>query len=95
MSKVYQFATAIARFASEAGISVKDACELHRLSVRAFKAGERNCNTGSDATSKAYNRATDKVKTEADKHGIQVQWPGLWPVFILPNGRQEMLPGSN
>lgn len=77
MKATYLFAVCIARFAADTDVPVAVACDLHRLATRAFKAGERECNTG-----KSADRQRQKVEDLAKRYGLSVQWSGLWPTVV-------------
>ena len=61
------------------------------LAYAAKRAGERNCNEGTDATHKAELRAADRFEKAAAELGYIVDWPGLWPV-LQRHGQDEHLP---
>jgi hypothetical protein len=93
LSKTKIFAVTLAQFASEQGVSVRDAAELVTLAERAFKAGERDCNEGSEASDKSYERAHARFRERAEALGFGVQWSGLWPT-LLKDGREVYLPSE-
>ena len=88
MQAKYRFACQIARFASDAGVTVPQACELHKLAARAFSAGERECNTG-----KSADRQRGNVEEFAESLGLGVEWNGLAPTFTR-DGRNYMILGG-
>ena len=59
---------------------------LVSLARAAFRAGERKANGGPTAE---YCR--NAVKEQAGKMGIDVTWPGLWPVFTK-DGEEVRIP---
>lgn len=75
-----------ARFAQREGIEPMDLAELLTLAGRAFRAGERECNTGQ--TAEPARRAFC-VKAEAMGYGVR--WPGLCPL-LTKDGREIHLP---
>lgn len=87
MQAKYRFACQIARFASDAGMTVPQACELHKLAARAFSAGERECNTG-----KSADRQRGKVAEYAESLGLKTSWPGLYPTFTRRDGEPLYMP---
>lgn len=82
---------AFARFAADNGLDPFDAAHLCHLARKAFTAGERNCNLGTDASDAAEQRAGNAFEEKAKAHGFKVQWPGLWPM-LLKDGRSVYLP---
>ena len=88
MKAKYLFACQIARFAADAGMTVPQACELHKLACRAFSAGVRECNTG-----KSADRQKEKVEKYAEVFGLGVEWNGLAPTF-KKDGRDYMIIGG-
>lgn len=75
-----------ARWAHEIGVDPADAAELLQLAHRAFRAGERECNTGRSA-----DRQRDAFEEKAKAHKFTVSWPGLWPTMAA-YGRTYYLP---
>ena len=63
------------------GIDFFAGAELLVLCDRAFKAGEREANTGRSAD-KFRRRVEDKAK----ELGLSVRWPGLWPSLFNHKG---------
>lgn len=80
-----------ARFCVNQGIEAYDVAKLVTLAERAFKAGERYCNSGSDRDSKAEQRAGERFEEFALSLGFEVTWPGLWP-RLVKNGQDVYLP---
>lgn len=75
-----------ARFCQETRITPGDAVVLVTLARRAFKAGEREANTGksADPQRKAFEDFAKSVSFET-------RWPGLWPM-VMRRGREWQLP---
>lgn len=88
MKAKYLFACQIARFAADAGMTVPQACELHKLACRAFSAGVRECNTG-----KSADKARAKVVEFAESLGLKTSWPGLLATFTRRDGEPLYMPG--
>jgi hypothetical protein len=80
-------AVQLARFAAEYKIDPADVAQLVVLARKAFNAGERSCNSGTEAAQRAYDRATDAFEELAGSLGFKVQWPGLWPTLRTQDGR--------
>ena len=68
-----------ARFSINHGIEAWDLAELITLAERAFKAGERYCNSGSERDSRANEVAGERFEIKAKALGYKASWPGLWP----------------
>lgn len=68
-----------ARFCVNQGIEAYDVAELITLAERAFKAGERYANSGSDRDSRANELSGERFEIKAKALGFGVSWPGLWP----------------
>jgi hypothetical protein len=67
------------RFCVNQGIESYEGAELVTLAERAFKAGERYCNSGSERDSRANETAGERFEIKAKALGFTVSWPGLWP----------------
>jgi hypothetical protein len=65
-----------ARFCADHKIDPHDLAELLALARRAFKAGERECNTGISA-----DPQRERVEDKAEELGWLTRWPGLHPAF--------------
>jgi hypothetical protein len=81
LSKSKLFAVQVANFAAEHGMSGRDVVELVTLAERAFSAGVRDCNEGSDASDRASEKAGSAFNEAAREAGFDVEWPGLWPTL--------------
>lgn len=79
MNKTLRACVAFARFAQLYQIEPGDLAELILLADAAFRAAERECNTGTSAD-KARNRFEAKV---ADLTDFGVSWNGLGPTLTL------------
>jgi hypothetical protein len=80
-----------ARFCVKHGIEAYDVAELVTLAERAFKAGERLCNSGSDRDNKASERTGEAFEAKAKALGFEVTWPGLWPQLMKADADGVML----
>ena len=88
MSKQLDFAVQFAHTCTRYGFAPADLAELIRLSDRAFKAGERYCNTGVERSNKPFKA----VATKAKDMGMETNWPGLYPSFTNNIGQPVYLP---
>lgn len=91
LSKVKRFAVNVARFAINNGIDAYDVAELVTLAERAFKAGERYCNSDSERVSKANDAAQERFEKRARELGFVPSWSGLWP-SLTKDGSPVYLP---
>lgn len=82
---------AFARFCIEHNVSPADAAELGRLANRAFKAGERHCNDGTEKSHKLELSRAAEFKAAAAKLGFETEWYGLWPT-LRKDGRDVGIP---
>lgn len=80
-----------ARFVQNQGIEAYEVAELCRLAQRAFKAGERYCNSGSDRDARNNERTGERFEIKAKSLGFEVSWPGLWP-RLAKDGQDVYLP---
>lgn len=85
-SKAMESRISFARFVRENNLMPVDAAELLVLAERAFKAGERECNTGRSADPA---RVAFEAKAQAMRFGVK--WPGLLPALTRA-GRTIYLP---
>lgn len=79
LSRKYAGMVSFARFCGEWNLKPNEAAALLILAQRAFKANDRDCNTGRDDGEKVCDRFTRHCNTL----GIYVRWPGLWPQIKL------------
>lgn len=79
LSKRMMGCVQFARFAVNHSVDPMELAELLTLADRAFKAGERDCNEGSDKSGRAYETAHKRFGVKARELGFEVSWPGLWP----------------
>jgi len=86
MSKRMRSCVAFARFAREHRIDPGELAELLTLAERAFKAGEREANTGRSA-----DPARRRFEAKAKELRFGVRWPGLLP-SLTRSGRDIYLP---
>ena len=86
MSRRMRSCVAFARFASEHRIDPGDLAELLTLAEKAFKAGEREANTGRSA-----DPARKRFEEKARALRFGVRWPGLLP-SLTRAGRDIYLP---
>ena len=70
-----------AHFCDRHKIDPHDLAKMMILCRKAFKAGERYCNTSGDRAEKALDRARDAFEAKATEHGFTVRWPGLFPTL--------------
>jgi len=77
-----------ARFANEHNLHPGDLADLLALARRAFNAGERYCNTGSERDGNAEQKTGKDFERKAKLMGFGVQWPGLWPT--LTKGKRHI-----
>lgn len=66
-----------ARFVRDHDVLPGDLADLLHFARLAFKAGERECNTGVSA-----DKFRDRFEDKAKEMGFGVTWPGLWPVLV-------------
>ncbi len=90
-TKTMESCCTFANFAIEQGLLPYDLAELILLARRAFKAGEKNCNEGSETSSLAEDRSGKAFIEKAASLGFGTMWPGLWPT-LLKDGKQIHLP---
>lgn len=74
------------RFMVDAVISRSEATHLLKLANTAFDAQEIECNTN-----KSAKGAVLSFERYAKKLGLEVLWPGMWPV-LKKNGKEIHLP---
>jgi hypothetical protein len=86
-SKRYAKCISFARFVREHGVEPTDLAELLTLADRAFRAGEREANTGRSA-----DGARERFEAKARGMRFGVKWPGLLP-SLTRAGRDIYLPG--
>lgn len=91
LNKANRYAIALARFAHDCGIDMYDAAVLAMLADKAFHAGERACNEGSEQARSAEKETGEQFDSAAIKLGLETDWPGLWPL-VRKNGRDIMIP---
>lgn len=92
MTKTLQFAVEFARFCENNKVPAYNVAELIELSHKAFSAGERYANSGSEKDSKREQKMGVAVEKFAlDSFGWETTWPGLWPSFSV-NGNEIRLP---
>ncbi len=97
LSKTLQDAVHFANFAKNHDIAPLHLAHLITLTKRAFDAGEREANTGSDAAERRADAARRKVEGLANRLGYSTSWPGLAPSFTIEKdssapGRIDSLP---
>lgn len=85
-SKRYAKCVGFARFVREHRLDPADLAELLTLADRAFRAGEREANTGRSA-----DGARDRFEAKAKAMRFGVKWPGLLP-SLTRAGRDIYLP---
>lgn len=76
ISKRMQSCVSFARFAREHRLEPADLAELLGLAAAAFKAGERECNTGRSA-----DPARRRFEAKAKAMRFGAYWPGLLPAL--------------
>ena len=86
MTRRMRSCVAFARFACEHRIDPGDLAELLALADRAFRAGEREANTGRTA-----EPARRRFEAKAKELRFGVKWPGLLP-SLTRAGRDIYLP---
>lgn len=85
-SRTLEACVVFARWVQEQRVNYLDLAELLQLARAAFKAGERECNTGRSA-----DKQREAFEAKAGEMGFGVQWPGLWPT-LKRDGRDIYLP---
>lgn len=79
MNKTLRFAIALHRFAQNNGLDIVDAATIVKLAGRVFRAGERHCNEGTEASGRAYDRVSEDFREAASGFGFEADISGLWP----------------
>lgn len=80
LNKANRYAVALARFANQCGITVRDAATLATLADRAFRDGERARSIDDEAVQRAGDKACRQFNAAAANLGLTPIWPGLWPI---------------
>lgn len=88
-SKSVRNALFFANWCKRHGVDPSDAADLVTLADRAFKAGERKCNTGEDHS---YEKWTTEFEKKAATLGFSTSWPGLCPTLKDVDGLDVYLP---
>lgn len=93
LSKTLRFAVQLGRFAAQNNLDIGDAAELVALAGKVFTTGERDANTGSESSFRAYDKATKEFARKAESLGFAAQFPGLWP-NLVKDGREVYIPSE-
>ncbi len=86
-------AVSLCRFCQREQLDCADVARLIVLARRAFHAGERWCNEGTDATNKRRNNAHEQFERMALALGYGTGWAGLWPTLTKPAPEGNSVPG--
>ncbi len=86
-------AVVLCRFCERQGLDCADVARLIVLARRAFHAGERWCNEGTNATQDRRNKAHDALERMAATMGFGITWGGLWPTLTKPAPEGNGVPG--
>lgn len=79
LSKAEAFALRFALWCQRLAIPPADGAQLVALARRAFHAGERAVNYGTQRNKAAELRTAAALEEKARALGFAVAWPGLWP----------------
>ncbi len=83
--KTILFAVQFARFCTEFKIDPSDLSRMIEAARASKRAWENN-------NPKREWQQADIVEAIADKYGLKVDWPGLWPTIKNADGREDLLP---
>lgn len=85
-------AAVLAHTAERMGTGPAAVKKLIRLSDRAYRANERQCNSGCKTIERLARLAQTAVESYAAALGLATMWPGLHPAFVTGDGCQVHLP---
>ena len=89
MKKSLQFAVQFASFCKNGNYNPILVGEFLELIDKAFRAGEKDCNKGTDTADKPRRLVEEMAQHEWT---LKTEWPGLYPTFTGPDGREVRFP---